>query len=501
VWGALAFQAVQSFLVNSPPVSCFVWNNLISLIAVCGFAAGITKAMGGHKLAQVSSAIFLLIGANPVGYILMQLVPAGASQGLWGDMRYTPWVSKFLDFGPMPMALGMLSAMIYLLVRSGAFTKQLLLIVGVLLVGIGLLYPLLLPSSCALVGVKALTLLLEQRIPRSILYKQLFALAGLILIAVLLTYGEVRFVTSDRQLTTSQILLSTMSSAARKTFKSLIATCLFVGGIAFTFRRCWKDKRPATALLLGTALLCYVSYAVFDIPYYENEYKFIFAVVMCLAVFPAIAVERIWREWHWAKSTPVLAATAVLLLATYGHLTWHYWLSPWSDPNVQSDLHKYDPPLKATEFYLQLDQREKWSGICTAVRRLTPSDSVLIVNNGSFYFPILTARSMYVSAENRNYPGVNHKADLLDAGLRGYGRQILQRRRATLSEFFNAANNDQRDHALDMFLALKRPLAVIAEPQHLGLIEWLRGKGTAVELYSENGLNLWLIKGQNPTLP
>jgi hypothetical protein len=414
-------------------------------------------------------------------------------------MRYTPWVAKFLDFGPMPLALGMLAAMIYLLVRSETLSKQLLLIAGVLLSGVGLLYPLLLPPSCALFGVKALDLLLGKRIPRNILYRQFFALAGLILIAVLLTYGEVKFLVSDRHLTASQILLSTLPSAGRKIFKSLIATCLFVGGTAFTFRRCWKDKRHATALLLGTALICYVSYAVFDIPYYENEYKFIFAVVMCLAVFPAIAVERIWQEWPRTKSTPVLAATAMLLLAAYTHETWFYWLSPWSGSNVQSELHKYDPPLNATEFYLQLDQREKWSGICTAVRRLTPSDSVLVVNNGSFYFPILTARSLFVSAENRNYPGVNHQLDSLDAGLRGYGRQILQRRRAALSEFFNAENNEQRDHALNLFLALKRPLAVIAEPQHSGLSEWLKGKGTAVELYSENGLNLWLIKGQYST--
>src|ERR1700680_4106336 len=75
VWSALVFQAVHSFLVNSPPVASYVWGNLLWLICIYGFAAGITSEMGGGKLAQLSSGIWLLLGTNPVGYILMKLAP------------------------------------------------------------------------------------------------------------------------------------------------------------------------------------------------------------------------------------------------------------------------------------------------------------------------------------------------------------------------------------------------------------------------------------------
>jgi hypothetical protein len=497
VWSALVFQAVHSFLVNSPPVSCFVWNNLLLLIVVYGFVAGITKEMGGHKLAQLSSGIWLLLGANPVGWILMKLAPGGMSHELWGDMRYTPWVSKFLVFSPMPLAIGMMMAMIYLLVRAGPLTKQVLAVICLLFSGIGLLYPLLLPPACGLIGARAIAILPARQNRRwSIPYREWLALAGLLLVAILVTYSEIRFLTSDRHVATSPIFLSAIPSAARKIFESLVATSLFVAGLAFTFRTCWKSKRTATVFLLAGALASYILYAAFNIPYYENEYKFIFAVVMCLAVFPAIAVERIWREWPRTKAVPVLTATALLVLATYAHWTYAHWPSPWSERTSGSPRPelKYDAQLKTGEFYLQLDPKQTWSGVCSAVRRLTPADSILILNNGAFYYPVFTGRSLYVSALNRIYAGVNHRADDLDADLRGYGWEILAQRRATLADLFNATDSSRRERALAALLALKRPVAIIAEPQHSGLLEWLKQRETASQLYAENGLSLWFIK-------
>jgi hypothetical protein len=496
VWTALVFQAVHSFLVNSPPVSCYVWNNLLALIAVFGFAVGITREMGGGSLAQVSSGIWLLIGANPVGYILMQIAPWGMSHELWGDMRYTPWVSKFLDFGPMPLALGMLSAMIYLLICPRALTRRFLVVICLLLSGIGLLYPLLLPPACALIGAKGVALATNRpNWRRNIPYRDWLALAGLAFVAVVATYAELKFLTSDRHVAAANsVMLSGLLGAARKGFESLIATSLFVAGLAFIFRNSRKHKRSGTALLLCGALASYILYVVFNIPYYENEYKFIFAVVMCLAVFPAIAVERIWREWFRARSVPVLVAIAALVLGTYGYWTYVYWPAPWA-PRAQGILKEpsYGPPINAGDFYIQLGQTEEWSGICNAVRRLTPADSILIVNNGRYYYPTLTARSLYVSAENRVYPGVNHHTDDLDAGLRGYGRPILERRRAILSALFDAKDPIRREQALSVLLALKRPIAIIAEPQHSDLLDWLRHMETASQLYVENGLTLWLV--------
>jgi hypothetical protein len=494
VWSALVFQAVHSFLVNSAPVSCYIWNNLLSLIAVFGFAAGITRELGGGRLARLSSGIWLLIGANPVGYILMQIAPWGMSHELWGDMRYTPWVSKFLDFGPMPLALGMLSAMLFLLLRAGPLTKQYLAVIFLLLSGIGFFYPLLLPPACAFIGAKAIAIAAENpNWRREIPYRDWLVMGVLACLALVVTYAELKYITADRHVATSPILLSAIPNMFRKISESLVATSLFVAGLAFVLRNSWNSRRSATALLLCGALASYILYIIFNIPYYENEYKFIFSAVMCLAVFPAIAVERIWREWTRARSAALLAITAVLVLGTYAYWNYANWPAPWA-PRGQniSEERKYTK-LNATDFYIELEQREEWSGICRAVRQLTPADSILVVNNDKFYYPVLTARSLYVSAGNRNFNGVNHRADILDAGLRGYGQQILKQRRAALFEFFETTDSSKREQVLQALLALKRPLVVIAEPRHSSLLEYLRHMELARQLYVKNNLSLWLI--------
>jgi hypothetical protein len=494
VWSALVFQAVLSFLVDSPPVASYVWGNLLCLICIYGFAAGITSKMGGGKLAQFSSGIWLLLGTNPVGYILMKLAPRGASYHLWGDLRYTPWVSKFQLFSPMSLALGMTIAIIYLLLQSGPLTRQLLVVVCLLLSGIGLFYPLLLPPACGIIGAKMLALLTEKQNGRwSFPHREWLALAGILLLGVLSTYGELKFLASDKPATASLVHFSTIASAARKIFESLIATSLLLAGLVFTFRDRWKSKRSATVFLLAGALGSYTLYATFHILYYENEYKFVFLAAMCLAVFPALATEEIWREWPRTKATPILAGMALLMFTTYAHWSYVTWPYLGLLPGHQSK--PYDAPVDTSSFYLQLDKRDPWSGVCTAVRRLTPPDSVLVLKNGAFYFPGLTARSLYVSPlGGAAYAGVNQDADLLDAVIRGTGQQILERRRATLGDLFGAGDDIRREQALNTILALQRPVAIVADAEHSDLPEWLKHKKSAVELYAEKDLSLWLIE-------
>ena len=73
------------------------------------------------------------------------------------DQRYAEdWLSKFQLSGPMALALGMLMAIIYLLVRPDPLHKEVLLPIGLLLSGIGLFYPLLFPPAVCIIGVRAL---------------------------------------------------------------------------------------------------------------------------------------------------------------------------------------------------------------------------------------------------------------------------------------------------------------------------------------------------------
>jgi hypothetical protein len=119
---------------------------------------------------------------------------------------------------------------------------------------------------------------------------------------------------------------------------------------------------------------------------------------------------------------------------------------------------------------------------------------VLLVDDSAIYYPGLTNRSLYVPAENRSYPGVNLWSDALDIEVGGYGSQILEERRATLSDFFNPGDLSQREGALQTIQELKRPIAVIVDLAHPDLLNWLMTENSARKLYGENGLSLWLIE-------
>src|SRR5271166_4352287 len=328
VWPALVLQGLQSYLANCPPVCNYIWSNLLWLIATYGFAIAIAKEMGGGGLAQLSCGVMLLLGTNPVGYLLMKLAPLHTYRQIWGDPRFTPWVVKFLIFSPMAMALAMLMGLIYLLLRAAPLDNTVLLIVFLLLASIGILYPLLLPSACGMVVARLLSTLTDRnQWGTAAVRKEWFVLIGSVLLAGVLTYIEVRLITSDRQITTHEVIFSSAVSVARKLFASLIATSVLIAGLLLTVRSSWNNRRRQTLyLLLGAAASVFL-YAAFRIPYYENEYKYVFSIAMCLAVFPALALERVWRQLPPVAALAAVTLTGLFLFGTYGYWTSTSWTS------------------------------------------------------------------------------------------------------------------------------------------------------------------------------
>ena len=487
VWSALVFQAVLSFLLNSAPVSGWVWSNLVWLLLICGFAAAITRELGGGRLAQAVAGIWLLLGTNPVGYILQKSLPALSDLRLFGDARYTPWVNKFYLFSTMPLGLGLIAALLYLLVRPGRLTWPLLITLCLLVSGVGLLYPLLFPPACGILGAKALALLLENRKARAhprLAYQKLLPLVAVLLIATLATYAEVKFLEHSRGVTASPVLLSAFQSGVRKAVVSAVATSVLLLGLAFVLRECWSAKQSATVVLLAGALASYLLHAAFYIPYFDNEYKFILVISLCLAPFPALAVERIWRQWPASQAVAALALGGALLIVPYLH---RYYVERGPTSDVDPDL------VDTGAFYLRLNPRHTWSAICQAVRTLTPSNSVLVLQNSDFYFPGLTARSLYVPPADRRYPGVTLRTDVLEAEVRGNGYGILAQRRDALTGLFDSQDSSDREESLDRMLALGRSVAIVAEPRHAALLDWLKNRRDGSAVYEHDGVTVWLV--------
>ncbi len=490
VWTPLAFQAILSWLIDMPPLTSYVFPDLMCLMAVFGFAAAITKRIGGGRIAQIGALVWLPAGTTPMVYLLLKFAPHSA--GYCCDLRFEgAWINKFQIFNGMAIGLGMLMTLIYLLVRSEKPGKDSLAVIGVTLCGLGLLYPLLLPAACAVVTALALAPLVNPETRKwPAISRQWLMWGGLLLIALAATFGEVHMLTSQRLTKVGAVSISDFPFLRQKVRAELISTFFFLVGLGLVFRYCYRHRPIATLTLAGAAAIDYIFYAFAHIPFYDNEYKFIFGVTLCLAPFPAIAVERIWRDWPRLAAVPALAALGVFVLGTYGTYLHNPGMTAW----VPEQIGPWErtPRYDASRFAIRLAPDEPMAGICDAVLRMTPADTVVLIDKSDVYYPGYLERALYVPADNKDYRGTNKFADDMEGEIRGYGFDLLNRRRAELKTIFGSTDAAARQHALDRVLALNRPVAVITEPGDTALRDSLIAAGTR-RLYDQNGLALWLI--------
>ena len=146
VWGDLLYRAVLSYLLDSPPMVSFIWSQTVWLVASCALMAGIVAELGGGWLARGVSGVWLLFGINPAGYLFAYIVPKWfGNSTVWGDLRYTPWFSKWTVFNTMPLPLALSIAAVYVLIRTSALKRDSLVPIGLLAISMGLFYPILFP--------------------------------------------------------------------------------------------------------------------------------------------------------------------------------------------------------------------------------------------------------------------------------------------------------------------------------------------------------------------
>lgn len=492
-WVGHVYQAVLSFWAGTPPVTNYIWPNLIWLLCIFGFAAGIVAELGGNSLSRVTVAIWLAFGVNFVGYVLGNLVPLAWIKahpilgGIWGDNRFTPWLDKILFFGQMYFAMGLFIAILYLMLKEwpDGSKRDYIIITGLMLCALALIYPVLLPPACLVVGLRGLLVLIEKRTRLGDSVGEILGLGLILLIALGVALAYTRFLTSDRPGTTL-LGLNPFSFMRQRVIESIIVMSPLLAGLAVVLFRLWKEKRPALVLLvLGGVLSCSL-YVFFSIPWYRNEYKFIFTAAICMAPFPALALEPLIQRAGRA-ALPLLAIfTGILAFPLASHVYLNaYTLYTETGPLV--DTHNFD---------LRLADQEPLSGLLDAVRLKTPTDTLLVFDRANLHLPTLTRRQLYVPpAQAAPYPGVLVTSDETLTLAKGYSPLLLGERRSTLKDLFETQDNEKMSLALDKILELDRPLALILEqPRQGALVNWLSVQHIGRSIYNENGFDLWLIK-------
>jgi len=487
-WAGHVVQAISSYVLGLTPNASFIWTNLIWLACAFGVVVAITRELGGGRLAQMLSVVWLAFGVNSVGYWGKSFAPAwlGAQRPtLWGDPRFTPWLLKFTVFEQNVFGIGLFAVLLFFLYPTSRNRElsSLLLPVVLLLGSLVVFYPILFPAGALAICMYILIIGLFPNRGSSRAWDHICGLA-LIVIAMGgfgLTYLD--FVTVDR-VTGTAFQLSPALKVAGKSIGSTLTLLPFWVAVVVLWERTTTMTPRTTFFLVGTGLGCVGLYVVLYIPNYQNEYKYIFTAAIPLAPFAAVLSERGVKRLGRLR-LPLIALGALLLMS-----------QSFQDIRNSRGSNQMVPRTDTRKFELALTSPEDLAAVTASVRRTTPVNSILVTREVSINLVTLTGRATYVPHTLDTIQGYGMTADYFLKSVRGYEAEEIDTRRAVIGELFDGAP-DARDRALLRIQGLQRPIVIIAsEDTEPALVSWVRSYPGVQEVSVAGSFGAWIIRRQ-----
>jgi hypothetical protein len=491
-WAGHVFQALLSYDLNSTPAYSYIWTALLWIVIVYGLAVVLARELGLTLAGAYFAPAWLFFGVNFASRIILQIAPHRL-KWLSGDWRYANWILYFIFPTQMLFAIAMFIAMAVILISSSFWAEKgkHFTLVTLLLLGIGFVYPILFPAAAALVAGRVGFEIVAASPDRHGRLNKIRLLLVMAACATVIAGAHLMLITHDR--TTPAVLLSGFgppkefrhsSTPIRKAMESLVATSLLLAGMALSVRKMWRENRAAVMVLLTGALASAGLYSLLILPYYQNEYKFIFTEAASLAIFPAIALDsflkRIGNRAIFVNVAISLALSVPLFLTIHNNV---FWVLP-NGPRVHAD-----------SFDLQLDGSNRFAGVTDAIRTGTPVQTVVVAEDAGIYFPALTQRELFVASNSpKEYPGVSISDDILLKKVKGYSANLIESRRAIQDKLFHSADPEGIERSLNRIMDIGRPVAIIIDLQLHGDLGQLMAKlGKGKPLYQAHDVAAWLF--------
>ncbi len=493
-WTGHFFWSVTGWLTNLPPTVLYAVTNVIWLVVALILAYALCR--DGLRLPRPlallgSGTIFL--GTNIAGTLAWIYARDWHwQQHYFGDLRYTPMLGKYLGFETMPFAFALMLGVAFIAtIALQQRIRHLWAILTALLVALGLLYPILFPAGCLIVGVLWLLLLLQQfdlLAPTTARYswRSLIALALGGIVSVVITFGFLQLVTVDGG--NAPIHLTALSAMKEKSVQVVVALLLFIPGLLYLVSVLRRRSAPGL-LLFGATVGLMALYVVADLA--ALEYKYVLAATIVLAPLGAAGVAYLLRTplLQWVGTFGVL----IMLLGTNQVLMLQI--------GAQIPANLVNAPLvDEAGFWLQLQPDQAEAGWVAAIRTQTPANTVVVATDSRIHVSPFLERSLYApsDADGTTIAGysVDNRYNLL--GWRGYSADLYDGRLAEV-QALQSNMPDQWAQALTAMLTLDRPLAI-----HLAadrpLVAWLQREQIGKELYATDKDVVWMIEPSAATV-
>ncbi len=493
-WTGHFFWSVTGWLTNLPPTVLYAVTNVIWLLAAVLLAYALCR--DGLRLSRPlallgSGTIFL--GTNIAGTLAWIYARDWQwQQHYFGDLRYTPMLGKYLGFETMPFAFALMIGVAFVTTLAlQQRLRHLWAILTALLVALGLLYPILFPAGCLIVGVLWLLLLLQQfelLSPSTAHYswQSLIALALGGIASVVVTFGFLQLVTLDGS--NAPIHLAALAAMKEKSVQVVVALMLFTPGLFYIVTALRRRSGPGL-LLFGATLGLMALYVVADLA--TLEYKYVLAATIVLAPVGAAGVATLLRRpaLQWVAALGVLSllvgANQLLMLQIGAQI-------PANLVNA--------PAVDETGFWLQLQPDQAEAGWVRAIRTETPENTIVVATDSHIHVSPFLERSLYApsDADGTKIAGysVENRYNLLS--WRGYSPALYDGRLAAVQALQGDAP-DQWAQALLTMLTLERPLAIHLTTDR-PLVAWLQAQQMGTELYATEQDVVWMVEPSTTTL-
>lgn len=479
-WMGHLFWSVLAWTADLSPTIIYVLSNLV-LLAVTGVLSyAFARELGASEQVSFAVPVILALGTNLPGLIGWSVIPANDS-GIWwaflGDLRYAPFLLKFVTFEPMTFGLALFAGLVLVSVVSLTNSASLeLLLAPVIVASIGVIYPNLFPAAALLLfGLFVAVWLDRQDVERSYSRATILALLVLSGLAAIVGIWAVKLYTGGS--VGGAFELSSPAALAKKTLAAILALSPFILGTVWMWQSEPSRRRPAL-LVLGFGACGALALNLLMRIGGLNEYKFFMVAGMCLVAPAAIGFERavhLSRQRLW-QIVAILPAVLALVMISYAI--------------NRAPRHVEDAfDVQERSFWLSLVPANPAADWTDAIRSQTPTDTVVVVNDPGFHTPPFTGRPLFVPPDGETYYfGYNQTSRFNLLELRGYDDQLFENRLEVQRRIYTTDSAAEVEGLWQHFTALKRPLAIVFKAEEGRAFQlWLQGKPGATELVRSPG--------------
>jgi hypothetical protein len=421
------------------------------------------------------------IGTNVVGAVGFLV------SGRWeflGDIRYTPLLGKYFAFETIPFALALvigLSLVCVLILERN--TKSLWSLAPILLIALGIIYPILFPVGCLLVAF-TMVLLWKPSSNNSQHATRIGLPLGIgFLVSLFVFLAYLPAITAERSVSTFQF--HTFDAFKTNTRYAVVALLPFlIIGSPFILRGI-RNRRSSIILLTIAGVSSIAVYLLFGLS--NLEYKFILAATLSLMPLAAGGVEILLMQslrvrWAISVVTPLSLVLffAVLILKT--------------GVQVPDNLAN-TPKIIEDSFWLRLNKSEGDSGWTGAVRRMTPEDTIVVLHNSRIHIASFTNRALFFPGlgDGDAMAGYSVQKDYYLLQQRGYSKVKFDSRSNTVQTLYTPSDVDRVAEAVNALLKLQRPIAIHFTDRYTPSLLWLKKSNIGAELYSDSKNIVWFI--------